>query len=151
MLPNPNDTPAGFFYQTGATAYLIDPAGAYSLAGASAATTGPAGTDSSAGASAAPTLAAAGAYIPITGATYAAAEIVDPAGAYIRAGASAPTPADLGTHFPAAGASALAEIVDPPAHTVGRARARRGPIRPAGAAPPARARRCSRPRALTFQ
>ena len=102
MSLNPDGAPAGFSYQAGATAYLIDPAGAYSLAGASAPTTDPAGTDGGAGASA-PTLAAAGASIPITGATSAAAEIVDPAGAYSPAGASAPTtdPARAG-----AGASA---------------------------------------------
>ena len=121
--------PAGFYYQAGATAYLIDPAGAYSPAGASAPTTDPAGTDGGAGASA-PTLAAAGVYIPIAGATSAAAEIVDPAGAYSPAGASAPTTDPAGTdggagasaptlaaagaYIPVTGAtSAAAEIVDP--------------------------------------
>ena len=78
MSLNPDDTPAGYSYQAGATAYLIDPAGAYSPAAASAPTTESVGTDGGAGASA-PTLAAAGAYIPITGATSVAAEIVDPA------------------------------------------------------------------------
>ena len=52
--------------------------------------TDPAGTYSGPGASA-PTLAAAGTYIPVTGATSAAAEITDPAGTYSLAGASAPT------------------------------------------------------------
>ena len=128
MSINPDGAPA-YSYQAGATAYLIAPAGAYSPAAANAPTTDPAGTDGGAGASA-PTLAAAGAYIPITGATSAAAEIVDPAGAYSPAGASAatidpagaysgpgasaPTPADPGTHIPGAGAtSAAAEILDP--------------------------------------
>jgi hypothetical protein len=67
----------------------------------------------------------------VTGATSAAAEIVDPAGAYSGAGASAPTtdpagtyssggasaptPADPGTYIPVTGAtSAAAEIVSPP-------------------------------------
>ena len=85
MSLNPDGAPAGFYSQAGATAYLIDPAGAYSPAGASAPTTDPAGTDDGAGASA-PTLAAAGVYIPITGATSAAAEIGDPEGAYSLAG-----------------------------------------------------------------
>ena len=106
MSLNPNDASAGYYYQAGATAYLIDPAGTYSLAGASAPTTDPAGTYSGAGAStattdpagtysdpgvSAPTLAAPGTYIPVIGATSAAAEIVDPAGTYSPAGASAPT------------------------------------------------------------
>jgi len=98
MSLNSNGAPAGYSYQAGATAYLIDPAGAYSPAGASAPTTDPAGTDSGAGASA-PTLAAAGASIPITGATSAAAEIVDPEGAYSLAGASAPTTDPAGTRW----------------------------------------------------
>jgi hypothetical protein len=67
MSLNPNGAPAGYYYQTGATAYLIDPAGTYSQAGASAPTTDPAGTYSVAGASA-PTLAAAGTYILYPGA-----------------------------------------------------------------------------------
>src|ERR1700722_10648587 len=62
MALNPNGAPAGYYYETGATTYLIDPAGTYSLAGATAPTTDPAGTYSAAGASA-PTLAAAGTYI----------------------------------------------------------------------------------------
>jgi hypothetical protein len=125
MSLNPDGAPAGYSYQAGATAYLIDPAGAYSPP-----TTESVGTEDGAGASAsAPTLAAAGAYIPITGATSAAAEIVDPARAYSLAGASAPTadpagpdggagasaptPADSGTDIPGAGAtSAATEIVD---------------------------------------
>jgi hypothetical protein len=107
-------------YQAGATAYLIDPGGTYSLAGASAPTIDPAGTHSAPGVSA-PALAATGAYIPIAGATSAAAEIVDPAGAdslagasapttdpagpYSGAGANAPTPADP-TYIPGAGTTA---------------------------------------------
>ena len=129
MSLNPNGAPAGFYSQAGATAYLIDPAGTYSPPAASAPTTDPAGTDGGAGASA-PTLAAAGAYIPITGATSAAAEIDDPAGAYSPAGASAattdpagtysgpgasaPTLAAAGTHIRVTGAtSGAVEIVDP--------------------------------------
>ena len=104
MSLNPNGAPTGFYYQAGATAYLIDPAGTYSLAGASAPTIDPAGAYSAAGASA-PTLAAAGAYIPITGATSAAAEIVDPAASYSLAGASSPTTGPAGTDR-GAGASA---------------------------------------------
>jgi hypothetical protein len=59
MSINPNGAPPGYYYQAGATAYLIDPAGTYSLGGASAPTTDPAGTYSAAGASA-PTPAKAG-------------------------------------------------------------------------------------------
>ena len=104
MSLNPNGAPPGYYYQAGATAYLIDPAGTYSAAGASAPTTDPAGTYSAAGASA-PTPAAAGTYIPVTGATSSAAEIVDSAGTYSAAGASAPTTDSAGT-YSAAGASA---------------------------------------------
>ena len=167
MSLNPDGAPAGFYYQAGATAYLIDPAGAYSPAGASAPTTDPAGTDGGAGASA-PTLAAAGAYIPITGATSAAAEIVDPARAYSLAGASAPTTDPAGPDS-GAGASAptpagprqrifLAQGRPPPRRRlstpralIAAARARRRPIRPAGAAPLRASARRSRPRARTFQ
>src|ERR1700722_9459286 len=78
MALNPNGAPAGYYYETGATAYLIDPAGTYSLAGASAPTTDPAGTYSLAGASA-----------PTT----------DPAGTYSVVEASAPTPAAAGTYI----------------------------------------------------
>ena len=120
MSLNPNGSPAGFYYQAGATAYLIDPAGTYSLAGAAAPTTDPAGTYSGSGASAptidpagtysgaearAPTLAAAGTYFSGTGATSAAAETEDPAGAYSPAGASAPT-TDLAAPDDGPGASA---------------------------------------------
>ena len=133
MSLNPNGAPAGYYYQAGATACLIDPAGTYSLAGAPAPTpadpgtyipfTGatseaveivdPAGTYSGPGASA-PTPADAGAYIPGAGATSEAVEIVVPAGTYSGPGASAPTPAAAGTYIPGAGAtSAAAEIVDP--------------------------------------
>jgi hypothetical protein len=129
MSLNPDGAAAGFDYQAGATAYLIDPAGTYSLAGASTPTIDPAGADSGAGASA-PTLAAAGVYIPIARATSAVAEIVDaagayspagasvpttdPAGPYNAAGASAPTLVAAGASIPIAGAaSAEAEIVDP--------------------------------------
>ena len=69
-------------------AEIVDPAGTYSGPGASA-----------------PTQAAAGTYIPVTGATSAAAEIVDPAGTYSPAGASAPI-ADPGGTYSAADASA---------------------------------------------
>ena len=96
MSLDPNAAPAGYYYQAGATAYLIDPAGTYSPAGASAPTTDPADPYAGAGASA-PTLAAAGAYIPITGATSVAAEIVDPAASYSLAGASSPTTDSAGT------------------------------------------------------
>ena len=68
MALNPNGAPAGYYYETGATAYLIDPAGTYSLAGASAPTTDPAGTYSVVEASA-PTPAAAGTYILNTAAS----------------------------------------------------------------------------------
>ena len=128
MSLDPNAAPAGYSYQAGATAYLIDPAGAYSPAAASAPTTDPADPYAGAGASA-PTFAAAGAYIPITGATSVAAEIVDPAASYSLAGASSPTtdsagtdagagasgptPPDPGTPIPITGAtSAAAQIVD---------------------------------------
>jgi len=144
MSLNPNGAPAGFYYQAGATAYLMDPAGTYSPAGASAPTIDPAGTYSSAGASAptpdpagtfspagasAPMLAAASTYIPITGATSAAAESVDPAAFYSPAGASAATIDPVATdggaggsaltlaaaraYIPVTGAtSAAAEVVD---------------------------------------
>ncbi len=79
MSLNPNGTPAGYYYQAGATAYVIDPAGTYSLAGAVAPTIDPAGTYSGLGASA-PTPADPGTYIPFTGATSEGVEIVDPAG-----------------------------------------------------------------------
>ena len=58
MSLNPDDAPAEYYSQAGATAYLIDLAGTYSPAGANAPTTDPAGTDDGAGASA-QTLAAA--------------------------------------------------------------------------------------------
>ena len=103
MSLNPNGAPPGYYYQVGATAYLIDPAGTYSVGGASAPTTDAAGADSGAGASA-PTLAASGTYIPVTGATSSAAEIVDPAGTYRAAGASAPT-TDAAGAYSGAGAS----------------------------------------------
>jgi Protein of unknown function (DUF3383) len=62
MSLDPNGAPPGYYYQAGATAYLIDPAGTYSQAGARAPTTDPPGAYSAAGASA-PTPAAAGTYI----------------------------------------------------------------------------------------
>ena len=49
MSLDPNGAPAGYYYEAGATAYLIDPAGTFSLAGASAPTTDPAGTYSGRG------------------------------------------------------------------------------------------------------
>jgi hypothetical protein len=58
---NPNGAPPGYYYQTGATAYIEDAAGTYSLAGASTPTADPAGTYSAAGASA-PTTDPAGTY-----------------------------------------------------------------------------------------
>ncbi len=93
---------------------MVDPAGSYSLAGASAPillrcrhiTVRP-------GASA-PTPADAGTYIPVTGATSAAAEIIDPAGSYSLAGASAPTLAQPGYYVPTAGASS--ETPDDPGY-----------------------------------
>ncbi len=98
-------------------------------AGSSTANADPAGTYSGSGASA-PTPADPGTYIPVTGATSAAAEITDSAGAYSAAGASAPTldpagtwsgpdagaptPSDPGTYIPVTGAtSAAAERLDP--------------------------------------
>ncbi len=82
-------------------------------AGSSDPTIDPAGTYSGPGASA-PTPAAAGTYIPVTGATSAAAEIVDPAGSYSLAGASAPTLAQPGYYVPTAGASS--ETPDSPGY-----------------------------------
>ena len=155
MSLNPNGAPAGYYSQDGATAYLIDPAGTYSPPGASAPTTDPAGTDGGAGASA-PTLAAAGAYIPITGATSAAAEIDDPAGAYSPASAattdpagtysgpraSAPTLAAAGTHIRVTGATSERwRSSIRPARTATRARAPQQPIRLALIVHRARARR----------
>jgi len=124
MSLNPNGAPPGYCYQAGATAYLIDPAAIYSVGGA----TEPAGTCSAPGASE-PTPAAAGTYIPITGATSSAA-IVDLAGTYSLASASAPTTdaagansgagagapklAPAGRYIPVTGAtSSAAEVFDP--------------------------------------
>ena len=60
-----------------------------------------------------PTPAAAGTYIPGTGATSSAAEIVDPAGTFSPASASAPILAAAGTYVPGAGATFYAaERVD---------------------------------------
>ena len=98
-------------------------------AGASTPTIDPPGTWSGAGASL-PTPAAPGTYIPVAGATSAAAQVVDPAGTYSGAGASAPTidpagtysgagasaptPAAAGTYIKVTGAtSAAAQKVDP--------------------------------------
>ena len=107
MSLNPDDAPAEYYSQAGATAYLIDLAGTYSPAGANAPTTDPAGTDDGAGASA-QTLAA-GAYVPTTGATPVAADIVDFAGAYTLAGSATADPAGTdggagGPTLPAPGA-----------------------------------------------
>ena len=99
-----------------------------SPAGTSSATIDPAGTYGGPGASA-PTLAAAGTYIPSTGATSSAAEkfdlagtyspagasaaTTDPAGTYSGARASAPMLAAAGTYIPGTGAtSTAAEKVD---------------------------------------
>ena len=82
-------------------------------AGTSTGTLDPAGTYSGPGASL-PTPAAAGTYIPGTGASSSAAEIRDPAGTYSGPGASAPTPAAAGAYISGTGAtSAAAELVDP--------------------------------------
>jgi len=51
MSLNPNGAPPGYYYQAGATAYIVDPPGTYSGAGQSAPTADPAGTYSAAGAS----------------------------------------------------------------------------------------------------
>jgi hypothetical protein len=105
MSLDPNGAPAGYGYQVGATAYLIDPAGIYSQVGASAPTTDPAGAYSAAGASApttdqAGTVRASGVAAGLSpsgapaGYYYqpaATACVEDPAGAYGLAGASAPT------------------------------------------------------------
>ena len=73
-------------------------------AGSSLPTTDPAGTWSGPGATA-PTPAAAGTYIPFSGATSITAQITDPAGTYSLAGASAPTRAQPGYYVPTMGAS----------------------------------------------
>ena len=73
-------------------------------AGSSLPITDPAGTWSGPGASA-PTLAAPGTYIPVTGATSAAAEVTDPAGTYSLAGASTYTYAQPGYYVPLPGMS----------------------------------------------
>jgi autotransporter-associated beta strand protein len=90
--------PPGAYLPPGATAPIADPGGAHS--GASAAT---ADGRSAAGASA-PTLAAQGAYIPLTKAASAATE-TSPPGTYLPPGATAPIADPEGTHS-AAGASA---------------------------------------------
>jgi hypothetical protein len=93
---------------TTSAAEIVEPAGAaYSLAGASAPTTDPAGGRAAGGASA-PTLAAQGTYIPVTGATPSAADIVDTAGAYSLAGASAATTDLAGGDSAGAGSATLA-------------------------------------------
>ncbi len=62
----------------------------------------------------APTPADAGTYIPFTGATSEAVEIIDPAGTYSGPGASAPTPAAAGAYIPLTGSTSIAaEILDP--------------------------------------
>ena len=68
MSLDPNGAPPGYYYEAGATAYIMDPSGTYSTGGATAPTIDPAGTYSAAGASA-PTLAAAGTYILNTAAS----------------------------------------------------------------------------------
>ena len=118
---------------TGATssaAEVVDPAGTYSPAGASAPITDRGRDYSAATRASAPTPAAAGTYIPVTGATSATAEVADPAGSYCPAGASAPiadpagtysgagasapTLAAAGTYIPVTGAtSSAAEKLDP--------------------------------------
>src|SRR5271166_983682 len=80
-----------------------------SPAGSSMPTTDPAGTYSGPGASA-PTPADPGTYIPATGATSVAAEIVDPAGTCSPAGASAATTDPAGAY---SGAEASAPTQDP--------------------------------------
>src|SRR3984957_2085704 len=105
MALNPNGAPAGYYYEAGATAYLIDPAGTYSLAGASAPTTDPAGTYSAAGASA-PTTDPAGTY----SGPGASAPTTDPAGTHSAARASAPKTDRAGTY---SGPGASAATTDP--------------------------------------
>ena len=90
---------------TSVAAEVTDPAGTYSLAGASAYTLAQPGyyvatTDASS-----ETPAAAGTYIPGSGAISATAEVTDFAGTYSLAGASAPTPAQPGYYVPTPGAS----------------------------------------------
>ncbi len=110
MRLNSDDDIASYYHHAGVTASLVDPAGTYSLASASA-----------------PTPADAGTYIPVSGATSSAAEIVDPAGgagasvatidqagADSRPGTSAPRLAAAGAYGPVRGApSAAAETIDP--------------------------------------
>ena len=86
MSHDPNGVPAGYYYEAGATAYLVDPAGTYCVESAS----DPAGVPSGQRASM-PTLAAAGTYVPVAAAASSAAKIVDPAGTYSGPSASAAT------------------------------------------------------------
>ena len=167
MSLNPDGAPAGYYYQAGATAYLIDPAGTYSPAGASAPTTDR----------------------PAQTAARARAPQRSPRRALIfRSPGRPPLRRRLSTlraltvwrararQRPTLPAQTVARARAPPrsprrallfrsqgrpplrrrlstlrALTVRRARARQRPIRPAGTAPLAPARRRSRPRARTFQ
>jgi Protein of unknown function (DUF3383) len=96
-------------------------------AGTSTPTTDPAGTYSGPGAGL-PRSAPAGMYIPVRGATSAAAGIIDPAGTYSAAGASAPTTDPAGS-YSAAGAS---EPIADPAGTYSAAGASAPTEDPAG-------------------
>ncbi len=167
MSPNPDDAPAGFFYQAGATAYLIDPAGAYSPAArARQRPTLPAQT--AARARAPPPRSPRRALIfrspgrptlrrrlstpraPTFGRARARRRSIRPAHTAARARARPRWPRRARI-FRSPGRPPLRRRLSTPrAPTVGRARARRRPIRPAGAAPPARARPRSRRRALTI-
>jgi hypothetical protein len=130
--------PGTYIPNAGATspaAEITDPVGYYSLAGASAPTQAQPGYFVGTTGASTETPAAAGTYIPVTGATSPTAEVMDPAGYYSPAGASAPiidpagyysgagasvpTPVAAGWYIPVTGATSAA------ATTVWRARARR--------------------------
>ena len=108
LRPQAHEDP---LYEDGLAAWATD--GPYTFlsqttytspAGSSTPTTDPAGTYSGRGAPA-PTPAAAGTYIPVTGATSAAAEVTDQPGTYSLADASKPTLAQHGYYVPTQGAS----------------------------------------------
>ena len=94
----------------------MDPAGYYSPPGRERANDliPPASIQRRTNAGRAETPAAAGTYIPLTGQTSAAAEMVDQPGWYSLAGASAPTEAQVGYYVPNAGASS--ETKDSPGY-----------------------------------
>ena len=108
LRPQAHEDP---LYEDGLAAWATD--GPYTFlsqttytspAGSSTPTTDPAGTYSGRGAPA-PTPAAPGTYIPVTGATSAAAEVTDQPGTYSLADASKPTLAQHGYYVPTQGAS----------------------------------------------